>query len=152
LDQHLRAVIRTLRVVEVEDEGEVMFRVVLRAEIAILHRTIRARAPARVVDPAHQIVVVELFPDASQVSREPPANRVRSLAHPVTRHAAARLKACFALRGIARGLGGNLGVNPALPDESRNGVQLTLIEAEARHARGGAERMSMVQPYGHPFG
>ena len=113
LDCELLAVVRALRVVDVEDVGQVVLLVVVRRQVALLNRTIRRRALARVVYPAHQVVVVHLLAHAAQVRSEPSPHRVRAFADRVTAHAAARLKALLALDRVSGRLRGGFDVEPS---------------------------------------
>ena len=85
-------VVRALRVLKIEDEGQPVPGIVLRPEIALFKRTVGARALTRVVNPSHQIVVIIFFTDTGKVGRKGSAIEGISLTYGVAAHAAARLE------------------------------------------------------------
>ena len=70
LDLQFVAVIRALAVSQIEDVGKIFLRVVFGTDVFLLVRAIGPGAFSRVVNPAHQIVVVRLFSHARKIRRE----------------------------------------------------------------------------------
>src|SRR5690242_19515313 len=93
-------VVRALRVLQVEDIGQVVPLVIGLGEILLFERTIRRRALSRVVHPADEVIVIGLFTFTAQVRRECPALLLPAFAHRVARHTAARFERLFAFFGI----------------------------------------------------
>src|SRR5690349_18410281 len=103
------------------------------------------------MDPAHQVIVVGFLPDAREVGGKPTSHGVGPLAHRVAGEASPTLKALLTFQRIARCLVRERGVNGVLPDESRDGLDLVVVETESRHARCGPKRVRIFNPYGDPL-
>src|SRR2546428_8348596 len=132
---------------EMEDVSQAVFGLVLGAQVALLERAKGACPLAGVVHPAHQIIVAGFFTDAAEVSGKVAADDVGSFAHAVAGHAAARLKQLFAAARIAwRLVCERGGLDTRLPNESGDGLDLVLFQAELGHLGGRAklDRKSVV--------
>src|SRR3989442_5583708 len=104
--------------IEIEDVSQAVFGVVLGAKVALLERAKGACPLARVVHPAHQIIVAGFFTDVAEVGGKVAADDVGSFAHGVAGHASARLKQLFSSARISwRPLGERAAPYTRLPDE-----------------------------------
>ncbi len=152
LDEKFVAVVGAARVIEIEDVREIVFRVIFRAEILFLVGAVGARALARIVDPADQIIVIFFFADAAEVRCERTADGVRAFADSVAGEAAAFIEQVLAVCGISgrlffeRGTGERI-----LPDECGDGLDFVLRHAELRHFCGRAEFGGVADPVRNPF-
>src|ERR1700680_1672749 len=129
-----------------------MLGVVLRAQVALLIRAIRARPLTGIMHPANDVIVVFLFANAAQVCGKCAANKVRALAGGMARQTPARFEQNLAVRCVAGLLllqrrPGEAG----LPDKGGNGLNLGRAEAKLRHLGGRAELVRMADPIGNPF-
>ena len=140
------AVVGAARMIEIEDERQVVLGVIFRAEIALLERAVGARALARVVHPADQVIVVVLFADAAQIGREGAADHVRRLrqsnGRPGSR--AIREAPCRARRRPEPAWASAGPVSAGLPDERGDGLNFVGLQAELRHLGGGAELVRVL--------
>ena len=136
---------------EIKNVRQVVFLVVVSGQVALLERTIRRRALARVMNPSYQVIVIRLFTHASQVGAEPPAHSARALAHGVTAHAAPRLKTLLALGRIAGSLRRCFCVQRTLQDEGGDRAHLIVGQPEARHPCSGTEGVGVLDPDRNPF-
>ena len=98
-----------------------MFGIIIRREIALLFRAIRRPAFARVINPAHDVIVVIFFANLRQVRGERAAQLGVSFADRVTRQTTARFEEVLAVRLVALGLRGDLTVETVLPEISGDG-------------------------------
>src|SRR3989338_2121198 len=144
------AVVRAGGVVGVEDEREPAPGVVVGSEVAFLLGAVGAGALARIVNPAHQEVVVRLLAHAAQVGGEGAADGVLAFAERVAGQAAAGLKKLLAARGGAAGLGRQAGPGACLPEVGGEGAQLVVLQTEARHLGRRAPLVGVLEPHGNP--
>src|ERR1700726_4841031 len=98
------AVVRTARMIQIEDKRQIVLCVVFRPQISLLVRAIGAGALARVVNPADDVMVIVFFADAAEVRCKTPADFVRVLAHGMAGHAAALLEQLFAVSHVSGSL------------------------------------------------
>ncbi len=127
-----------------------MLGVVLGADVLLLQRTIRTRALAGVMHPAHQVVVVGFLADAGQVRGEGSALHLVALADRVASHAAACPDQLLAALGVAGLLLRWRVGESALPDIGRDSANLVIVQAEVRHLGGRAEVGGLFQPDRNP--
>src|SRR5579872_7175550 len=144
------AVIRAFTVRKIPLVGKTLLRVVLRANILFLVRTIGTCPLAGVMDPADKVVVVRLFADAGQVCGKGSATHLIAFADGVAREASASLKEFLAMGGITRFVLRKRIGESRLPDESGNRLNLVIGQPEVRHLRRRAEVSRLLQPYGNP--
>ena len=74
------AVVGAPAVLQVENEGQALLRVILGADVLLLVRAVGTRALAGVVNPANQIIVIRLLAHASEICGEtcrPASDRLR---------------------------------------------------------------------------
>ena len=139
-----------LRVVQIENVRQTLLRVVFRTDVLLLVRTVGTGALARVVHPAHQIVVVVFLADAREIGGEGSALHLVAFADGVAREAAARFEQFLAMRRVAwLVLGQRIGQR-RLPQVGGDGFDLLVVQAEIRHLGGGAEIAGLLQPDGNP--
>src|SRR5207302_3073035 len=100
---------------------------------------IRTRAFAGVVNPTNQVIVIGLLADASEIGRECSALQLIAFADGVAGETAARFEQFFSVSGVAEFVLGQGIRERRLPDESGDGFDLIVAEAEIRHFRGGTE-------------
>ena len=89
LHDELMAIIGAAGMCKIKDERHAVFGIVFGAKIALLERTVGARAFARVVHPAHQVIVIVLFAHAAEVRGERAAHDVGAFADGMAAEAAA---------------------------------------------------------------
>src|SRR6266849_10343257 len=135
---------------QVENERQTLLLVIFRTDVLLLIQTIRTRAFASVVDPAHQIIVVGLLSFAGKVGGKLSALHLLTLADGMTSKTAARLKELFAPHGIAHLVFRELVLESRLPQIGRNSLDLVVVETEVRHLGGGSEIALLLQPYWNP--
>ena len=87
--------------IEVKHERQIVLGVIFRTQVALFERAVRARALARIVNPAYEVIVIVFFADAAQVRGKGAADHVRAFADGVAGQAAARFKQNLAVRGVA---------------------------------------------------
>ena len=85
-------IIRTPAMLQIELVGKSLLGVVLGPNVLLFIRTIGSRTLPRIVNPAHQVVVVRLLADARQVRRESSAHGLAALANGVASKASAALE------------------------------------------------------------
>ena len=78
--------------VQVKNVGQALLFVVLGTDVLLLIGAIRTSAFASIVNPAHEVVVVVLLTDASEICGESAALKLVAFADGVTRETAARLE------------------------------------------------------------
>src|SRR5205807_2314801 len=114
-------------------------------------RAVGQRALARIVNPAHQVIVIVLLAHAAEVGGERAAFLLTAFTDRVTGHAAARLEGLFALLGVARRIYGQLAGDGGLPDERGDGLNLILVQAEGRHLGTGPPVVRILDPDREPL-
>src|SRR5688572_20359380 len=106
----------------IEREGFAMLREVVRSQVALLCRTIRRPAFARVVNPAHDIVIVRLFADTRKIRGEHAPHRVVTLADRMATETAARFEQFLTFCFITLRLSRDFAVKAVLPQIRRDGL------------------------------
>src|SRR5882724_2037942 len=107
----------------------------------MLFRTIRRPAFTRVVDPAHDVIVVGLLTDLRKVRGERAAKPLVFFADRMASHTATRFEQILAVILLALRLRGGLAVKAVLPEVSSHRFQIVVavfidLEApERRHLR-----------------
>ena len=87
---------------QVEDKGQPLLGIIFGAKVFLFVRTIGTGARARVMHPAHEIVIVGLLPDAGKIGGERSTLHLIAFADGMAGQTAARLKEFLAVRGVAR--------------------------------------------------
>src|SRR5258708_21442862 len=96
------AVVRAPAVVQVKDVGQALLFVILGADVLLFIRAVRTRALARVLDPAHEVVVAVLLTHTREIRGKSSALQLVAFADGVAGEAAARFPQLFSLSGVAR--------------------------------------------------
>src|SRR5438445_2234288 len=151
LDLELVAVIGAAAVLEVENVGQALLLVIFGADVFLFEGAIRTRALARVVDPTNQVIVIGLLADATEIGRECSALQLIAFADGVAGETAARFEQFFTVNGIAEFVLGQGILERGLPDESGDGFDLIVVQAEVRHFGGAAEVAGFLEPHGNPI-
>src|SRR5207302_11077796 len=112
---------------------------------------IRTRAFAGVVNPTNQVIVIGLLADATEIGRECSALQLIAFADGVAGETAARFEQFFSVSGIAEFVLGQGILERGLPDESGDGFDLIVVQAEVRHFGGAAEVAGFLEPHGNPI-
>src|SRR5205085_9576836 len=99
----------------VDDVRLALLLVIFARGIALLLRAIWGPTLARVVNPAHDVIVARLFADARQVRGEVAADLLPALVNRVAGHAAFRLEQLLAVPRVALVLPRHLSVERRLP-------------------------------------
>src|SRR5271156_4598639 len=94
-------IVRTSAVLEVKLVGKALLGVILRPDIFLLVRTVGASALPRIVNPAHQVIVVRFFSHAREVRGEDSALHLVAFANRVAGQTSPRFKQFFAVRRVA---------------------------------------------------
>ena len=94
-------VVGAFAVLQIENVGQTLFLVILRADVLFLVRAVRTRALAGVVHPADQIVVTVLLAYAGKICREVCALHLIPFADRMTSETTARFEQFPAMSGIA---------------------------------------------------
>src|SRR5580693_2217256 len=129
-----------------------MFGVISRAEIFFLVRAVGARALARIVDPADQVIVIFFFADAAEVRGERAADGACAFSDSVTREAAALIEQVLAVCCVSgRLLFERWAGKRILPDEGGDRLDFVLRRAELRHFCGRAEFGGVADPVWDPL-
>src|SRR6202789_1764010 len=145
-------IVRTARMIEIENVREIVLGVIFRSQVALFVRTIRPGALARVVDPANDIIVIFLFADAAEVGSKSSANRGRAFTHGMAGQASALFEEFFAMGCVA----GRLMIErrageSCLPNEGGESLRLILRETKLRHFRGRPEFGGVADPVRNPL-
>jgi len=152
LNEKLVAIVGAARVVEIENVGKIVFRVIFRAEIFFLVGTVGTRALARIVHPADEVIVIFFFADAAEVRGECATDGACTFADSVTGETAALVEQVLAVCGISwrlffeRWTGERI-----LPDECGDGLDFVLRHTELRHFCSRAELGRVADPVRDPF-
>src|SRR6266571_2397849 len=101
LDLEFVAVVRAAAVIEVKNKGQALLFVVLGTDVLLFVGAIGTSALAGVVDPAHEVVVVILLTDASEIGRKGSALQLVAFADGVAGEAAARFEQILSVSGVA---------------------------------------------------
>ena len=140
----------TFVVLEIEKERFSGGRVVFGSDVPLEGRTIGERPFPRVVDPAHQVVIVHLVAHAAQIGRKGPSDRLITFANRVTGHAPSGFEQDLAPFRITLSLFLQISIDAGLPDERRDGLGLILLQTKARHFGGGPESVGILDPPRQP--
>src|SRR5437764_15080399 len=99
----------------IEQIRQSVLRIILRRQIAMLFWTVRGPAFARVVDPAHDVIVVGLLADLRKVRGECASKPLVFFADRMASHTATRFEQFFTVILIALRLRRSLAVKAVLP-------------------------------------
>ncbi len=143
-------VVRAFAVLQVEDIGQPLLRIIFGANVFLFVRTIRTGALARVMHPAHEIVVVGFLTDPGKIGGECSALHLVAFANRMAGQTAARLEELLAVRGVARFVLGLRIGQRRLPQIGGDGFDLVIIKAEVRHPGSGPEVGRFLQPDRNP--
>ena len=86
------AVVGTAAVVQIKNVGQALLLIVFGTDVLFLEGAVRAGALARVMDPAHEVVVIALFADAREVCGERSTLHLVAFADGMAGEAAARFE------------------------------------------------------------
>src|SRR5687768_15493708 len=106
----------------IEREGFAMLRKVVRGQVALLFRAIRRPTFARVVNPAHDIVIVRLFADTGKIRGKNAPHRAVTLADRMATETATRFEQFFPLCLVTLRLSWDLAVKAVLPQIGCDGL------------------------------
>src|SRR2546423_1940629 len=108
----------------IEQIRQSVLRIILRRQIAMLFWTVRGPAFARVVDPAHDVIVIGLLTDLRKVRGECAAKSLVFFADRMASHTATRFEQFFAVILLALRLRGGFAVKAVLPEVSSHRLQI----------------------------
>ncbi len=151
LDFEFVAVIRALAVLQVKNVGQALLFVIFRTDVFLFERAVRTSAFARIVDPTHEVVVVILLTDTSEIRGKGAALDLIAFANGMAGEAAARFEQFFSVGGVAGIALGQRISQRRLPDEGGDGLDLVVVETEIRHFSGSAEITGLLEPNGNPI-
>ncbi len=97
LHDELVAIVGASRMIEVEDERQIVLGVVFGTKIALFEGAIGARALARIVHPTHQVIVIILFADAAQIGGKRSTDHAGAFAHGMAGEATTRFEEILAM-------------------------------------------------------